>query len=76
MLLNAWAADKFSILVSPLCLLLYDVLSLLNLQITLALCLLLNLYTIEYSVLHEIFVRAWVADNFPPHHILFLSAVS
>ena len=58
------------------CLLLCDVLTLSSLQITLALCLLLNFCTVEYLVLHEIFLHAWAADYFPPHHILFLSAVS
>ena len=42
----------------------------------LALCLLLNSYTMEYLVLHEIFLRVWAACYFLPHHIVILSAVS
>ena len=43
----------FSMFIWLFCLLLYAVLRLSNLQITLALCLLLNSCTIEYLVLHE-----------------------
>ena len=75
MLLNAWADVNFSIFIWLFCLLLCNVLSLSSLQITLALCLLLNFCTVEYLVLHEMFLHAWAADYFPPHHILFLSAV-
>ena len=56
--------------------LLCAVMSLSNLQITLALRLLLNFCTIEYVVPHEIFLRAWAADYFLPLHMLFLSTVS
>ena len=76
MQLNAWAADKFQMFIWLVNLLLCAVLSLSNLQITLALCLLLNFCTIEYFVLHEIFFRAWAADYFLPLHMLFLSTVS
>ena len=54
MQLSAWV-DNFSMLFWLFYFLLCDVLSLSNLQITLALCLLLNLCTIEYLVLHDIF---------------------
>ena len=64
--------SKFICLV---CLLLHAVLSLSNLYITLALCLLFNFCTIEYLVKHKIFLHAWAANYFPPHHMLFLSAV-
>ena len=68
-------ADKFQMLVWLVNLLLFVVVNLSNLQITLALCLLLNFCTIEYLVLHKIFLRAWAADYFLPLHMLFLSTV-
>ena len=36
---------------------------------------LLNFCTIEYLVYYKILFRAWVADYFPPHHMLFLSTI-
>ena len=54
------------------CLLLCDVLTLSNLQVTLALYLLLNSCTTEYLVLHEIFSHTWAVNYFPPHHLYLL----
>ena len=50
--INAWADDKFQMLVWLVNLLLCAVVSLSNLQITLAFRLLLKFCTIEYLVLH------------------------
>ena len=58
------------------CLWLCAILSLLNLQITLAPCILLIFCTIEYFVLHKIFLPALAADYFPLHYMHFLSSVS
>ena len=57
-------------------LLLCAVLRISNLQITLALCLLLSFFTIEYLHSIKCFLLAWAADYFPLHHMPFLSIVS
>ena len=71
---NVWAADEFYNVYMNFCLLLCAILRLSNLQVTLALCLLLNFWTTE-TLCSKYILCVWVSDYFPPHHMPFLSTV-